>query len=68
LREEVVLFAEGHHAVAEIAGREHVEVFAEAAGGTTVVSDGDYGGEVGDFAGLGGAGRGDVAPEAAEES
>ena len=43
-------FAEGDHAVAQVAGGEHVEVFAEAAGGAAVVGDGDDGGEVGDAA------------------
>ena len=41
-------FAEGDHAVAQVAGGKHVEVFAQAAGGATIVGDGDDGGEVGD--------------------
>ena len=46
--EEMLVFGERDHAVADVAGGEHVEVFAEAAGGAAVVGDGDDGGEVGD--------------------
>ena len=53
LGEEVLVFGEGDHAVAEVAGGEHVEVFAETAGGAAVVGDGDDGGEVADDAGDG---------------
>jgi hypothetical protein len=72
----VFVFGERDHAVAHVAGREHLEVFAEAAGGASVVGDGDDGGEVADEAkGAGAAGigcgraggGGDVALEAAEE-
>jgi hypothetical protein len=55
--EEVLVFGESDHAVADIAGRKHLEVFAEAAGGASVVGDGDHGGEVADGAGDGRAGR-----------
>ena len=51
LGQQVLFFAESDHAVAQVAGREHVEVLAQAAGGAAVVSDGDDGGEVGDLAG-----------------
>ena len=51
LGEEMLVLREGDHAVADVAGREHVEVFAEAAGGATVVGDGDDGGKVADDAG-----------------
>ena len=51
LGEEVLVLRERDHAVADVAGRQHVEVFAETAGGATVVGDGDDGGEVADEAG-----------------
>ena len=57
-REEMFVFGEGDHAVADVAGREHLEVVAEAAGGASVVGDGDDGGEVADEAGVFGAGFG----------
>ena len=66
------LLAQRNHAVAQVAGGKHVEVFAQAAGGAAVVGDGDDGGEIADEAGkvvragLGGRG-GCVALEAAEE-
>ena len=60
LGEEVLVLGEGDHAVADVAGREHLEVFAETAGGAAVVGDGDDGGEVADDAGEG-RGRGRVA-------
>ncbi len=56
LGEEMLVFGEGDHAVADVAGREHLEVFAETAGGAAVVGDGDYSGEVADDAGEGWAG------------
>jgi hypothetical protein len=49
-REEVFVFRERDHAVADVARREHVQVFAEAAGGAAVVGDGDDGGELADEA------------------
>ena len=51
--EQVFVLGEGDHAVADVAGGEHVEVFAETAGGASVVSDGDDGGEIPDDAGTG---------------
>src|SRR5208283_1349813 len=51
--EQELVLGERDHAVADVAGREHVELFAEAAGGATVVGDGDDGGEVADEAGKG---------------
>ena len=57
LGEEVLVLGEGDHAVADVAGGEHLEVFAETAGGAAVVGDGDDGGEVADDAGEG-RGRG----------
>ena len=56
--EQELILGERDHAVADVAGREHVEFFAETAGGATVVGDGDDGGEVADEAGkVGGWGR-----------
>ena len=78
--EQVLVFGEGDHAVADVAGGKHLEVFAEAAGGAAVVGDGDDGGEVADEAGsvvrrrgvaerrrASLAGCGDVALEAAQQ-
>ncbi len=56
LGEEMLVFREGDHAVADVAGGEHLEVFAEPAGGAAVVGYGDDGGEVADEAGEGWAG------------
>lgn len=42
----MLIFGERNHAVADIAGGKHLEVFAETTGGTTIVGDGDNGGEV----------------------
>ena len=68
LGQQVFFFAEGDHAVAQVAGREHVEVFAQAAGGAAVVGDGDDGGQVGDLdGGAGRAGDSDVAAQAAQQ-
>jgi limonene-1,2-epoxide hydrolase len=74
----VLVFRERDHAVADVAGWEHLEVFAEPARGATVVSDGDDCCEVADEAGkvlvcgvydgLGTLWRGDVTFEAAEKS
>lgn len=50
--EEVLVFGEGDHAVTDVAGRKHLEVFAEAAGGAAVVCDRDDRGEVADHAGV----------------
>ncbi len=72
-REQVLVLRERDHAVADVAGGQHVQVFAQAAGGTAVVGDGDDGGEVADEAGQGvgdrqRAGRGGgVALEAAQQ-
>jgi hypothetical protein len=49
--EEVLIFGERDHAVADVSGRQHFEIFAETAGGATVVRDGDDSGEVADDAG-----------------
>jgi hypothetical protein len=65
--EQVLFLAESDHAVAQVSGRKHVEVLAEAAGGASVIGDGDDGGEVGYLAGVLLAGGGDVAAESAQE-
>ena len=46
--DEVLVLRERDHAVAQVAGWEHFEVFAEAAAGPAIVRDGDDGGEVAD--------------------
>ena len=48
--DEMLVLGERDHAVAEVTGRQHVEVFAQAAAGASVVGDGDDGGEVADEA------------------
>jgi hypothetical protein len=48
LHQQIFLFAERHHAVAQVAGGQHVEVFAQAAGRAAVIGDSDHGGKVGD--------------------
>ena len=69
LRQQVFFVAEGDHAVAQVAGRQHVEVLAQAAGGTAVVGDGDDRCEIGDVAGLRGrpVGKRDMAPQSAQQ-
>jgi len=82
LREEVLILRKRDHTVADIAGREHVEFFAESARRATIVRDGDDSREAADEAGelqlgrdgrlrvkldIGVAWRGDVALEPAEE-
>jgi hypothetical protein len=58
----MLVLGEGNHAVADVAWREHVEVFAESAGGAAVVGYRDDGGqvanEVGTIAVQGGGYRG----------
>jgi hypothetical protein len=49
--EQELVLGERDHAVADVSGREHVEFFAETAGGATVIGDGDDGGKVADEAG-----------------
>jgi hypothetical protein len=46
--DETLIFREGHHAVAQIAWGQHVEVAAKAAAGAAIVGNGDDCGEVGD--------------------
>jgi hypothetical protein len=47
----VLILGDGDHAIADVAWREHVEVFAESAGGAAVVGYGDDGGKVADEVG-----------------
>ena len=58
--QQVLFLAERHHAVAQVAGGQHVEAFAQAAGGAAVVGYRNHGGQVGDrpLNGGGLAGRG----------
>ncbi len=49
-RQQVLFFAQGHHAVAQIAGRQHVEVLPQPARRTAVVGHRDHGGQVGNGA------------------
>ncbi len=46
LGEQGFIFAEGDDAVADVAGRKHVEFFAQASAGAAVVADGDDGAEI----------------------
>jgi hypothetical protein len=70
--DQAFVFGKGDHAVAEVAGRQHVEVAAETSAGASIVGDGNDGCEVGDEGGAGGdrkkAGSvGDAVLEASEE-
>ena len=51
LGEEVLILREGDEAVAEVAGGEHVQIFAETTGGTSVIGDSDDCGQIADHAG-----------------
>ena len=55
LGEQGLVFGEGHHAVADVARREHVELAAQAAGTAAVVCHGDNGGNF-NLTGLAGVG------------
>jgi len=46
--EEGFIFRKGHHAVADVAGREEAVLPAQAAGAAAVIGDRDDGGEIGD--------------------
>ncbi len=48
LREQSFILAESDDAVADIAGRKHVEFLAQASAGAAIVADGDYGAEIAD--------------------
>jgi hypothetical protein len=55
--DEALILREGDHAVAKVAGREHVEVAAKPATGAAVVGDGDDCSEVSDAGSGGGLGE-----------
>src|SRR5260370_238475 len=46
--EKRFVFREGHHAVADVAGRKDAVFAAQAAGAAAVIGDSDDGGEIGD--------------------
>ena len=48
LGEQSFIFAEGDNAVADVAGRQHVEFFAQAAAGAAIVADRDDGAKIAD--------------------
>ena len=52
LRQQVLFLAQRHHAVAQVARRQHVEVLAQPAGRAAVVGHRDHRGQVGDQSGL----------------
>jgi hypothetical protein len=49
LGEQGFIFAKGDDAVADVAGRKHVELFAQTAAGSAIVADGDHGTKIGDY-------------------
>jgi len=53
LCQQVLFLAEGYHAVAQVAGGQHVEALAQAAGRTAVIGYRDHSGQVGDESRLG---------------
>src|SRR5580698_8579288 len=71
--DEVLIFREGNHAVAQVAGRKHVEVFPQPATRAAVVGDSNDRSEMAEKAWvpvtirLSNAGRRDVALESAEQ-
>ena len=46
LGEQSLILAEGDDAIANVAGREHVEFFAQASAGASVIANRDYGAEI----------------------
>ena len=48
----MLVVSQGYHAVAQIAGWQHVELLAQAAARAAVIGDGDDGGQVTDETGL----------------
>jgi hypothetical protein len=44
--EEMLVLGNGNHAIADVTGRQHVELFPQASGGATVVSHRDDSGEI----------------------
>ena len=65
-REQRGVFAERDHAVADVAGRQHVELAAQASGTAAVVGHGDDGGDV--QRGRGGAGGPGVVLQALQDA
>jgi len=66
--EQILFLTERDHAVAQVARRQHVEVFAESTRGSAIIRDGNDGGEVANLAwfGAGQTGQGDMTPQAAQ--
>ena len=48
LGKQCFILGQGDNAIADVAGREHVELFAQAAAGAAIVGDGDHGAQVAD--------------------
>src|SRR5438270_751407 len=46
--QQIAFFAQGYHAVAQVAGWEHVEVLAQPAGRASVIGHGDHCGQIAD--------------------
>ena len=70
LRQQLFIVGERRHAVADVAGRGHALLLAQASAGAAVVGDGDDGGEAGDEGRQRSRGRrsgDDVALESAEQ-
>ena len=70
LDQQVFFFAQRHHAVAQVAGRQHVEALAQPAGGAAVVGHRDHCGQVGDqppAARIGLAGSGHMPAQPAQQ-
>src|SRR5450432_2055905 len=51
-REQRFVSAEGDDAVANVARRKHVQLFAQAAAGSAVVADGDHSAQIADNGGI----------------
>ena len=70
LRQQIFFFAERDHAVAQVAGRQHVEVLAQAARRAAVVGHRDHGRQVGRSAQVrrrAGPGTANVAAQSAQQ-
>ena len=50
--QQVAFLGQRHHAIAQVAGREHVEVFSEPAGGTPIIGDCHHRCQIADLASL----------------
>jgi len=51
LCQQVALLTERDHTVAQVSGRQHIEVFSQATGGSAVVGNRNHRGQVGDLSG-----------------